>query len=99
MRIGIRRRRSPRRLAPTPIPMRSAGRSPSNATYITPRRRPPAVGDDRGGRLTRITLSEDSEVATREGLRVGDPANAVTQAYGDSPPTLPHEYSPRPRNI
>jgi len=44
------------------------------------------------GRMTRITLTEDSEVATREGIRVGDPASAVTRAYGDRVHDSPHEY-------
>ena len=44
------------------------------------------------GRLTRISLSEGSDIATSEGIRVGDPASAVTRAYGDRVYDAPHEY-------
>ncbi|MBC7987816.1 MAG: hypothetical protein H7X93_14285 [Sphingomonadaceae bacterium] len=43
-------------------------------------------------RLTRISLSDESDIATREGIRVGDPAGAVTRAYGDRVHDSPHEY-------
>lgn len=48
------------------------------------------------GRLARITLSEDSDVATPERIRVGDPASAVTRAYGDRVQPSPHEYADAP---
>lgn len=43
-------------------------------------------------RLTRISISNGSAIATPEGIRVGDAASAVTRAYGDRVHDSPHEY-------
>lgn len=44
------------------------------------------------GILTRISIIRDNGVATPEGIRVGDPADRVLQAYGDRAVLEPHKY-------
>lgn len=46
--------------------------------------------------LTRITLLNDSEVGTRAGVHVGDPASAVRSAYGAEAEETPHKYLDSP---
>jgi hypothetical protein len=48
------------------------------------------------GRLTRVSLSEGSDVRTEEGFGVGDAASAVKAAYGSEAEVTPHKYSPAP---
>ena len=43
-------------------------------------------------RLVRITLGGDTEVRTAEGITVGDSADQVRAAYGDSLRATPHTY-------
>jgi len=43
------------------------------------------------GRLTRISLDEGARVATDRGIRVGDPAGRVREAYGAALSESPHE--------
>lgn len=44
------------------------------------------------GALSRITLSGESDVRTREGIGLGDPASAIENAYGDEAVTAPDAY-------
>lgn len=44
------------------------------------------------GVLTRISVNENNGVATAAGVRVGDPADRVLQAYGDRVVLEPHKY-------
>lgn len=43
-------------------------------------------------RLVRVTLAGDTEVRTAEGITVGDSAEQVRAAYGDSLRATPHTY-------
>lgn len=42
--------------------------------------------------LTRISITRDNGIATPAGIRVGDPADRVLQAYGDRVQLDPHKY-------
>ena len=44
------------------------------------------------GILTRISITRDNGIVTPEGIRVGDPADRVLQAYGDRVQLEPHKY-------
>lgn len=44
------------------------------------------------GRLARISLMRDADVATDRGLRLGDGAAKVRKAYGDAILAAPHAY-------
>jgi hypothetical protein len=48
------------------------------------------------GRLSRISLSEGSDVRTDEGFAVGDSAATIKAAYGSEAAATPHKYSPAP---
>ena len=48
------------------------------------------------GRLTRISVARDSDVKSDRGIGLGDPASAVTDAYGAAATKLPHKYVATP---
>jgi len=48
------------------------------------------------GVLTRISVSRNREIATPEGIRVGDPAFAVLAKYGTRARVDPHKYVDAP---
>jgi hypothetical protein len=48
------------------------------------------------GRLTRISVSRNSEIRTPEGFRVGDSDTRILEAYGSRARVEPHKYWPGP---
>ena len=48
------------------------------------------------GVLTRISVSRNRDIATPEGIRVGDPASGVLAAYGSRARVEPHKYVEAP---
>ena len=48
------------------------------------------------GRLTRISATEPSQIATPRGMHVGSTAEEVRQAYGPGLSTNPHKYEEPP---
>ena len=48
------------------------------------------------GRVTRITISRESEIKTDRGFGVGDSASTIKAAYGASAVVTPHKYVDAP---
>ncbi|MDT9600165.1 hypothetical protein [Sphingosinicella rhizophila] len=97
LRIGMTLAEVTRVLGPDANPDAVGGPDPESCDQFRPERAPKGMLvmiED--GRLTSVSLIDDSPIATDRGLRVGDDAAAVTKAYGAELVTSPHKYQDPP---
>lgn len=93
LRIGMSRAEIEAALGADADPGSAGGPDPEACDQFRPTRAPQGMlvmVED--GRLTRISLMRDADIATDRGLRLGDGATKVRAAYGDSLVAAPHAY-------
>ncbi len=97
LRIGMTRAEIVEALGEDANPDAVGGPDPESCDQFRPERAPDGmllmVQSDR---LTRISLSDESDITTDKGLRVGDTAERVKAAYGDQARVTPHKYQSAP---
>jgi hypothetical protein len=97
LRIGMTRAEIVEALGEDANPNAVGGPDPESCDQFRPERAPDGmllmVQSDR---LTRISLSDESDITTDKGLRVGDTAERVKAAYGDQARVTPHKYQSAP---
>ncbi|HAV49492.1 MULTISPECIES: hypothetical protein [unclassified Brevundimonas] len=97
LRIGMTRAEIVEALGEDANPNAVGGPDPESCDQFRPERAPESmllmVQSDR---LTRISLTDPSEIMTDKGLRVGDTAERVKAAYGDQAIVTPHKYQDAP---
>ena len=97
LRIGMTRAEIVEALGEDANPDAVGGPDPESCDQFRPERAPESmllmVENDR---LTRISLTDPSEIMTDKGLRVGDTAERVKAAYGDQARVTPHKYQDAP---
>ncbi|MBB5659570.1 hypothetical protein [Brevundimonas halotolerans] len=97
LRIGMTRAEIVEALGEDANPNAVGGPDPESCDQFRPERAPESmllmVQSDR---LTRISLTDPSEIMTDKGLRVGDTAERVKAAYGDRAIVTPHKYQDAP---
>ena len=97
LRIGMALAEITAAAGPDSDPAGVGGPEPESCDQFRPARAPKGViVMVEQGRLTRISLDEGARVATDRGIRVGDPASRVRQAYGTALTQSPHEYVEAP---
>lgn len=93
LRIGMTRDEVTAALGEDANPGAVGGPDPGACDMFRPQRAPEGMmvmlEQDR---LTRITLSDGSEVETDAGIAVGAPARAISEAYGEGLQSSPHNY-------
>lgn len=93
LRIGMTRAEIEAALGGDADPGAVGGPDPASCDQFRPERAPEnmlvMVVD---GKLARISLIRDADIATDRGLRLDDDAAKVRAAYGDSLRAAPHEY-------
>jgi hypothetical protein len=97
LRIGITLAEVTAAAGPDADPEAVGGPEPEVCDIFHPARAPEGLRvmiED--GRLTRISLSDPTEVKTDRGLGPGDAAAAVEAAYGEELVSSPHEYEEAP---
>ena len=97
LKIGMTIDEITRALGPDDDPEAVGGPDPASCDQFRPARAP------RGmlvmveeGRLTSISLIDDSPVRTDRGIGLGDKREAVTKAYGAAAVASPHKYVEKP---
>lgn len=93
LRVGMSRADIEAALGTDADPGSVGGPDPESCDQFRPRRAPQGMlvmVED--GRLTRISLMRDADIATDRGLRLGDGAAKVRAAYGDTILAAPHAY-------
>jgi len=97
LRIGMTRAEITEALGEDANPNAVGGPDPESCDQFRPEGAPEGillmVQNDR---LTRISLGDESDIATDKGLRVGDTAERVKAAYGDQAQVTPHKYQDAP---
>lgn len=97
LRIGMTRAEIVEALGEDANPDAVGGPDPDTCDQFRPERAPESmllmVESDR---LTRISLTDPSEIMTDKGLRVGDTAERVKSVYGDQAQVTPHKYQDAP---
>jgi len=97
LRIGMTRAEIVEALGEDANPDAVGGPDPETCDQFRPERAPESmllmVQSDR---LTRISLTDPSEIMTDKGLRVGDTAERVKAVYGDQAQVTPHKYQDAP---
>ena len=97
LRIGMTRAEITDALGEDANPNAVGGPDPESCDQFRPERAPEGmllmVQNDR---LTRISLSDESDITTDKGLRVGDTAERVKAAYGGQAQVTPHKYQNAP---
>lgn len=97
LRIGMTRAEIVEALGEDANPNAVGGPDSESCDQFRPERAPESmllmVQSDR---LTRISLTDPSEIMTDKGLRVGDTAERVKAAYGDQAIVTPHKYQDAP---
>jgi hypothetical protein len=97
LRIGMTRAEVVAGLGEDANPDAVGGADPESCDQFRPERAPEAmllmVENDR---LTRISLTDTSDIMTDRGLRVGDTAERVKAAYGEEARVTPHKYQDAP---
>lgn len=97
LRIGMTLAEITAAAGPDSDPEGVGGPEPESCDQFRPERAPEGViVMVEEGRLTRISLDEGATVATDRGIRVGDPARRVRDAYGSALSESPHEYVEAP---
>lgn len=93
LRIGMTRQEVVAAAGEDANPAAVGGPDPEQCDEFRPERAPDGmlVMIERG-RLTRITISDGTDVVTDAGNAVGDSAAAVRRAYGPELTSLPHKY-------
>ncbi|MBU2168696.1 MAG: hypothetical protein KKF88_12775 [Alphaproteobacteria bacterium] len=97
LRIGMTRAEIVEALGEDANPNAVGGPDPESCDQFRPERAPESmllmVQNDR---LTRISLTDPSDIMTDKGLRVGDTAERIKAAYGDQAIVTPHKYQDAP---
>jgi hypothetical protein len=97
LRIGMTREEVVAVAGPDANPEAVGGPIPSECDEFRPSEAPDGtLVMVENGRLTRISLINDSEVETEEGFAVGDPASEIEAAYGERAIVTPHKYVAAP---
>ena len=97
LRIGMTTAEITAALGPDANPDAVGGPDPESCDQFRPERAPEGMLlMTEQGRLTRITLSDESDITTDRGFAVGDPGAGVKSAYGDAAIVTPHKYQPAP---
>ena len=97
LRIGMTRAEVVEALGEDANPDAVGGPDPETCDQFRPERAPEGMLlMVENGKLTRISLSEPSDIMTDKGLRVGDTAARVKGAYGDQAQVSPHKYQDAP---
>lgn len=93
LRIGMTRADIEAALGADADPGAAGGPDPESCDQFRPRRAPQGMlVMVENGRLTRISLMRDADIATDRGLRLGDGAARVRAVYGGSLLAAPHAY-------
>ncbi len=97
LRIGMTRAEVVEALGEDANPDAVGGPDPESCDQFRPERAPEGMLlMVENGLLTRISISEPSDLMTDKGLRVGDTAERVKGAYGDQARVTPHKYQDAP---
>lgn len=97
LRIGMTRAEIVEALGEDANPNAVGGPDPESCDQFRPERAPGSMLlMVENGRLTRISLTDPSDIMTDRGLRVGDTAARVKAAYGDQAIVTPHKYQAAP---
>lgn len=99
LRIGMTRDEITAALGPDANPGAVGGADPAQCDQYRPQRAPDGMLlMVEGGRLTRISLTRDSQVKTDRGLGLGATPPEVVSAYGAAIRSEPHKYEGPPAN-
>ena len=97
LRIGMTRAEVVRAAGEDAQPNAPGGAEPEACDEIHPRNAPDGVlVMIENGVVTRISVSRNRDIATPEGIRVGDPASVVLAKYGARARVDPHKYVETP---
>jgi len=97
LRIGMTLAEVNAALGPDSDPEAIGGPDPESCDQFRPGRAPEGMlAMIEEGRLTRISLIDDSKVKTDRDLGIGIPASVVRATYGSALQTTPHKYQEAP---